>query len=121
MHNPLTCRSLNNLVERFHHSYFLYLQTGEGTFVTVEMYIISVVAFLLGLVLQVGVDPAQGETDTEIASISSEEPPYMEPLLRVLLRVCHVACPPPQSHPGGGVHAGAPEALSRVPRPPRRR
>ena len=49
---PILC-SLNNLIERFHHSYFLYLQTGQDTFVTVEMYIISVVAFLLGLVLQV--------------------------------------------------------------------
>ena len=54
---PLPPRSLNNLVERFHHSYFLYLQTGPVTFVTVEMYIISVVAFLLGLVLQVGNGP----------------------------------------------------------------
>ncbi|GAX79694.1 hypothetical protein CEUSTIGMA_g7135.t1 [Chlamydomonas eustigma] len=48
----LIVRSFSNLSERFHHSYFLYLQTGPDTFVTVEMYIIPVVVFLLGLVLQ---------------------------------------------------------------------
>jgi hypothetical protein len=36
------------------------LQTGPTGFVTVEMYIIPVVAFLLGLVLQVGETRAAG-------------------------------------------------------------
>ena len=36
------------------------LQTGLGTFIPVEMYIIPVIAFILGLVLQVGSEGGGG-------------------------------------------------------------
>ena len=50
----LIVRSLNNLDERFHHSYFLYLLTSLEGFVTVEMYIIPLVALIAAIVLKVG-------------------------------------------------------------------
>ena len=43
----LVYRSFNNLSERMHHSYFLYLLTGPSTFVTVEFYIIPVILLIL--------------------------------------------------------------------------
>jgi hypothetical protein len=43
----LVFRSLNNLSERMHHSYFLYLLTSSSTFITVEFYIIPVVLLIL--------------------------------------------------------------------------
>eukprot|EP00798_Chlamydomonas_sp_ICE-L_P003478 gene3479-13539_t len=48
----LVLRSLNNLTERFHHSYFLYLLTSAVHFVTIEMYIIPVAALIAVLLLQ---------------------------------------------------------------------
>jgi hypothetical protein len=50
----LSLRSLNNLDERFHHSYFLYLLTSLEHFVTVEMYIIPLVLLIAALLLKVG-------------------------------------------------------------------
>lgn len=49
----LTCRSLNGLLERFHHSYFLYVLLSPDRFLTVEVYLVPVVAMLLALALQV--------------------------------------------------------------------
>lgn len=49
----LTFRSLNGLLERFHHSYFLYVLLSPDRFVTVEAYLVPVVALLLALALQV--------------------------------------------------------------------
>jgi hypothetical protein len=49
----LSVRSLNNLDERFHHSYFLYLLTSLANFVTVEMYIIPLVLLISALLLKV--------------------------------------------------------------------
>jgi len=46
-------RSLNNLDERFHHSYFLYLLTGPESFVTVEIYIVPLVALIAALMVKV--------------------------------------------------------------------
>uniref|UniRef100_A0A7S3VNA7 Uncharacterized protein n=1 Tax=Dunaliella tertiolecta TaxID=3047 RepID=A0A7S3VNA7_DUNTE len=46
-------RSLNNLDERFHHSYFLYLLTSPDTFVTVEVYIVPLVALIAALMVKV--------------------------------------------------------------------
>lgn len=46
-------RCLNNLDERFHHSYFLYLLTGPNTFVTVEVYIVPLVALIAALLVKV--------------------------------------------------------------------
>lgn len=44
---------MNNLLERFHHSYFLYALLSPDRFITVEMYLVPVVCFLLALALQV--------------------------------------------------------------------
>ena len=49
----LTWRSLNGLLERFHHSYFLYLLVSPDAFVTVEAYLAPVICFLLALAVQV--------------------------------------------------------------------
>jgi len=54
-------RSLNNLDERFHHSYFLYLLTGPEAFVTVEVYIVPLVALIGVLMLKVGGRQGGGE------------------------------------------------------------
>lgn len=51
----LVFRSLNQLSERMHHSFFLYLPTGPSTFVTVEYYIIPVVLLILIPAIQVAV------------------------------------------------------------------
>ncbi|MEW5301775.1 MAG: hypothetical protein WDW36_004613 [Sanguina aurantia] len=48
----LVIRSLNNLVERVHHSFSLYLQTDIAHFVPVEVYIILPVALVAALLLQ---------------------------------------------------------------------
>ncbi|GFR40399.1 hypothetical protein Agub_g951, partial [Astrephomene gubernaculifera] len=50
----LVLRSLNNLVERVHHSPFLYLLTGRERFVSVERYVGPAVALAAGVQLQVG-------------------------------------------------------------------
>jgi hypothetical protein len=47
-------RSLNNLDERFNHAYFLYLLTSPQHFVTVEVYIVPLVALIAVLLLKVG-------------------------------------------------------------------
>lgn len=49
----LTYRSLNGLLERFHHSYFLYVLLSPDRFLTVEVYLVPVVAMLVALALQV--------------------------------------------------------------------
>jgi len=49
----LTYRSLSGLLERFHHSYFLYILLSPDRFATVEVYLVPVVCFLLALALQV--------------------------------------------------------------------
>ena len=46
-------RSCSVLIERFHHSYFLYLLTGPQHFVTVERYIVPLVLLIGALVVQV--------------------------------------------------------------------
>lgn len=50
----MVLRCLNNLDERFHHSFFLYLMTAADRFVPVELYIIPLVALIGVLVLKVG-------------------------------------------------------------------
>jgi hypothetical protein len=49
----MVVRSCSNLLERLHHSYTLYLQTSDSRFVTVDTYIVPLVALLLALLLQV--------------------------------------------------------------------
>ena len=49
----LTWRSLNALLERLHHSYFLYVPLSPDRFVTVEMYLVPAILLLLALALQV--------------------------------------------------------------------
>lgn len=51
----LALRAFNNLEERFHHSFFLYLLTSATTFVTVENYVAPLAALILLLLLKVGV------------------------------------------------------------------
>mgnify|MGYP001807972456 FL=1 len=46
-------RSCSVLIERFHHSLFLYVLTGLGHYVSVERYIGPLVALIAVLVLQV--------------------------------------------------------------------
>jgi glycosylphosphatidylinositol transamidase len=46
-------RSCSVLIERFHHSYFLYLLTGPHHFVTVERYIVPLVLLIGAMVVQV--------------------------------------------------------------------
>jgi hypothetical protein len=46
-------RSCSGLIERFHHSLFLYVLTGLDNYVSVERYIGPLVAFICVLVLQV--------------------------------------------------------------------
>lgn len=60
-----TLRSCSVLVERFHHSYFLYILTDELHFVTVERYIVPVVLLIGALLLQVSgamLPPPQGQS-----------------------------------------------------------
>ncbi len=49
----LTLRSLNGLEERLHHSYTLYALLSADRFVTVELYIVPLVALIAVLPLQV--------------------------------------------------------------------
>lgn len=49
----LTWRSLNALLERLHHSYFLYVPLSPDRFVTVEIYLVPAILLLLALALQV--------------------------------------------------------------------
>ena len=49
----LALRSLNGLLERFHHSYTLYLLASSDRFVTVEAYIAPLACLILILALQV--------------------------------------------------------------------
>ncbi len=49
----LSVRSCNALIEKFHHSFFLYLQSGTESFVTIEQYITPLAAMVLSLLLQV--------------------------------------------------------------------
>lgn len=44
-------RCSNNLLERLHHSYFMYLQPNPNTFITIETYILPASLMLLGLFL----------------------------------------------------------------------
>lgn len=44
-------RSCNNLLERMHHSYFMYLQPSLWTFITIEVYILAPVVFIAALLL----------------------------------------------------------------------
>lgn len=50
----LTLRSCSVLIERFHHSLFLYVLTGLDHYVSVERYIGPLVALITVLVVQVG-------------------------------------------------------------------
>ncbi|CAH7688501.1 Gaa1-like protein [Phakopsora pachyrhizi] len=47
-----TLRSLNNLLERFHQSFFLYLMHSEGSFLSVGMYLIVPLLIGVGLTLK---------------------------------------------------------------------
>lgn len=49
----LTWRSLNALLERLHHSYFLFVPLSPDRFMTVEVYLGPAVLLLLALALQV--------------------------------------------------------------------
>ena len=44
-------RCSNNLLERLHHSYFMYLQPNPNTFITIETYVLPACLMLLGLFL----------------------------------------------------------------------
>lgn len=44
-------RCSNNLLERLHHSYFMYLQPNPKTFITIETYVLPASLMLLGLFL----------------------------------------------------------------------
>jgi hypothetical protein len=44
-------RCSNNLLERLHHSYFMYLQPNTNTFITIEAYVLPASLMLLGLFL----------------------------------------------------------------------
>lgn len=48
----LTWRSLDSLLERLHHSYFLYVPLSPDRFVTVEVYVLPALCMLLALALQ---------------------------------------------------------------------
>ncbi|GFH16200.1 uncharacterized protein HaLaN_12575, partial [Haematococcus lacustris] len=56
----LCLRSLNNLDERFHHSYFLYAITSLTGFVTVEHYILPLVLLIAALLMKVGKQQLSG-------------------------------------------------------------
>ena len=44
-------RSCNNLLERLHHSYFMYLQPSTSAFITIEVYIVPPLLLLAALML----------------------------------------------------------------------
>eukprot|EP00201_Polytomella_parva_P024603 CAMPEP_0175045882 /NCGR_PEP_ID=MMETSP0052_2-20121109/4705_1 /TAXON_ID=51329 ORGANISM="Polytomella parva, Strain SAG 63-3" /NCGR_SAMPLE_ID=MMETSP0052_2 /ASSEMBLY_ACC=CAM_ASM_000194 /LENGTH=475 /DNA_ID=CAMNT_0016309533 /DNA_START=449 /DNA_END=1874 /DNA_ORIENTATION=+ len=64
----LAFRSLNNLVERFHHSFFLYLLSDEYNFVSIERYIEPAVFCIIALVVQ-----AYGEFHSHMREVQERE------------------------------------------------
>jgi Gaa1-like, GPI transamidase component len=44
-------RSCNSLLERLHHSYFMYLQPSTSTFITIEAYIVAPLLLIVALLL----------------------------------------------------------------------
>lgn len=70
-------RSCNSLLERLHHSYFMYLQPSTSTFVTVDAYIVPPLLLIAAMLLWAAhllVQPAQSMASPRIAC--AEGGPY---------------------------------------------
>ncbi|GBF97123.1 glycosylphosphatidylinositol anchor attachment [Raphidocelis subcapitata] len=90
----LAVRSCSGLIEKFHHSFFLYVLVGTRHFVSVEQYIGVVVAPLLALVLQAArlkreQDEALGE-EPPLAALAADRAQWGAAARRVLL--AHALC-----------------------------
>lgn len=84
-------RCSNNLLERLHHSYFMYLQPTPKTFITIETYVLPACLMLLGLFLMaVSSIMLTNSTSTQCSqSISNnksapENPASTEPVLEAI-------------------------------------
>ncbi len=99
----LVLRSFNNLNERFHHSFFLYLLTDTQHFVTVENYIVTLVLLILVLILKVRLrynrvrtpkgQAGHGHTGARLCMLTSTEGCRQETQTKARI-VCwsHVVC-----------------------------
>lgn len=54
----LSLRSLNNMIERFHHSFFMYVLPSLDSFVSIERYIVPVAALIAVVALQAAASSA---------------------------------------------------------------
>jgi hypothetical protein len=61
-----TFRSLNNLLERLHQSFFLYIMTSVDTFITVGNYLAAPILFSAGLTISGLILWAQGGGEREV-------------------------------------------------------
>jgi hypothetical protein len=117
----LSLRSCNVLIEKFHHSLFLYLQSSPDHYVSLDMYIVAPVALLAALLLQAAASKRQHD---ELPA-PAERGSWAGSMRRVL--AAHVACAvlglglrralqQPGALAGAGVGAGAQEPLLLQPR-----
>ena len=70
-------RSCNNLLERLHHSYFMYLQPSTTHFITVEAYVVPPLLLIVALLLwaaHILVQPPVSEAEQALAGTRAEQP-----------------------------------------------
>jgi hypothetical protein len=80
----LSLRSCNVLIEKFHHSLFLYLQSSPERYVSIDMYVIAPVALLAALLLQAAAAKQQHD------ALRAQQGSWAGSIRRVLL--AHAAC-----------------------------
>jgi hypothetical protein len=80
----LSLRSCNVLIEKFHHSLFLYLQSSPEHYVSIDMYVIAPVALLAALLLQAAATKQQHN------ALRAQQGSWAGSIRRVL--AAHAAC-----------------------------